>query len=82
LQTIDELAKKIKIKIMNKGKVKFFIEDKGYGFITEDETNIDYFIHISNVNGEDHLQEGDEVEFEIEEGKKGINAVNVNICEE
>jgi len=66
---------------MTTGTIKFFIEDKGYGFITEDGTETDYFVHISNVNGDTDLQEGDTVEFELAEGKKGLNAVNVSVYE-
>lgn len=62
---------------MSTGKVKFFNETKGFGFIVEDETNNEYFVHISGVNGE--IKEWDDVEFELEEGKKGLNAVNVTV---
>ncbi|MFB0907219.1 MAG: cold-shock protein, partial [Spirosomataceae bacterium] len=60
-----------------KGTVKFFNETKGFGFISEEETNKDYFVHVSGLN--DEIREGDEVEFDLEEGKKGLNAVNVSI---
>ena len=60
------------------GKVKFFNEDKGYGFITEDGTSTDYFVHVSGVN-EETLNQEDEVSFELVEGKKGLNAVNVSL---
>ncbi|MFB0945281.1 MAG: CspA family cold shock protein [Spirosomataceae bacterium] len=62
---------------MSKGTVKFFNETKGFGFISEEETNKDYFVHVSGLN--DEIREGDEVEFDLEEGKKGLNAVNVSI---
>ena len=61
---------------MKKGTVKFFNESKGYGFITDTETNEEYFVHISGLIDE-NLQEGDDVEFELKEGRKGLNAVNV-----
>ncbi|MEJ8758651.1 cold shock domain-containing protein [Pontibacter sp. H259] len=61
---------------MKTGKVKFFIESKGFGFITEDETNEDFFVHITGLNGL-QIQQNDRVEFDTQEGKKGINAVNV-----
>jgi len=51
------------------GKVKFFNESKGYGFITNDETGEDIFVHVTGLNGES-LNEGDEVEYNEEEGKK------------
>jgi CspA family cold shock protein len=63
---------------MSTGKVKFFNEDKGFGFITEDETGKEFFVHITEVNG-DTLNEGDNVEFEIAESDKGLNAVEVNV---
>lgn len=58
------------------GKVKWFNRDKGYGFISGlDE---DYFVHYSSIlKGQKILYEGDEVEFDIEEGKKGLSAINV-----
>ena len=60
---------------MNKGTVKFFNETKGFGFIIEDDTNKEYFVHSSGLI--DSIQEGDQVEFELTEGRKGLNAVNV-----
>jgi cold shock protein len=60
---------------MKKGKVKFFNETKGFGFINDSETGKDVFVHSSGLK--DNVYEGDEVSFEIEEGKRGLNAVNV-----
>ncbi len=62
---------------MNKGTVKFFNETKGFGFITEDGANKDHFVHVSGLI--DEVRESDVVEFELEEGKKGLNAVNVKV---
>jgi cold shock protein len=62
---------------MNKGTVKFFNETKGFGFIKEDETNKEHFVHVSGLI--DEINEGDEVEFELTEGKKGLNAVDVRV---
>ena len=62
---------------MSKGTVKFFNESKGFGFIKEDGTNKEYFVHVSGLI--DEINEGDEVEFELKEGKKGLNAVNVRV---
>ncbi|QCR23685.1 cold-shock protein [Pontibacter sp. SGAir0037] len=61
---------------MKTGKVKFFIESKGFGFITEDGTNEDFFVHVTGLNGL-QIQQHDRVTFDTQEGKKGINAVNV-----
>lgn len=62
---------------MKKGTVKFFNETKGFGFITDEESNEDYFVHISGLI--DKIDEGDVVEFELTEGKKGLNAINVKV---
>lgn len=60
---------------MKNGTVKFFNEAKGFGFITEEGSNQDYFVHISGLV--DEIKQGDNVEFELTEGRKGLNAVNV-----
>ena len=60
---------------MKKGTVKFFNESKGFGFIIDDETQQDYFVHISGLI--DEVREGDSVEFDLKEGRKGLNAVDV-----
>ncbi len=63
---------------MAKGKVKWFSNQKGYGFITSD-TGKDVFVHFSAITGDGYksLAEGDEVEFEITQGPKGEQATNV-----
>lgn len=58
------------------GTVKFFNESKGFGFITNDATGKDIFVHVSSLNGL-NLKEGDKVEYSEEEGKKGKVATNV-----
>lgn len=63
---------------MKQGKVKFFNETKGFGFIKDDETDNEYFVHISGIN-EETLNENDEVSFELIEGKKGLNAIDVTL---
>ncbi len=65
------------ITIMSKGTVKFFNESKGFGFVIDDESKQEYFVHVTGVI--DEIREGDAVEFELAEGKKGLNAVNVKV---
>ncbi len=62
---------------MKNGTVKFFNESKGFGFIVDNETQQDYFVHISGLI--DEVREGDEVEFDLKEGRKGMNAVEVKV---
>ena len=62
---------------MNKGTVKFFNESKGLGFITEEGTNKEHFVHVSGLI--DEIRENDEVEFDLQDGRKGLNAVNVKV---
>ncbi len=61
-----------------KGEVKFFHDMKNYGFINPEGQEDDVFVHISDVDGES-LKEGDEVEFETEQGEKGPRAVDVKV---
>ena len=63
---------------MNTGTVKFFNDTKGYGFIKEDESGKEYFVHVSGLV--DEINENDKVTFDLEEGKKGLNAVNVKLA--
>ncbi len=62
---------------MEKGTVKFFNESKGFGFVIEENSKKEYFVHISGII--DEIREGDAVEFELQEGRKGLNAVNVKV---
>jgi len=63
---------------MNNGKVKFFNDSKGYGFIKDDESDQEYFVHVSGLI--DEVAENDDVVFELQEGRKGLNAVNVKLA--
>jgi CspA family cold shock protein len=69
------------VKAMAKGRVKWFNEQKGFGFISQDAGE-DLFVHFSSIkqDGFKVLQEGDEVEFQIAQGKKGLQAVDVVKC--
>ncbi len=60
------------------GTVKFFNESKGYGFITKSDTEKDIFVHVTGLNGE-ALNEGDKVEYEEQEGRKGMVAAQVRV---
>ena len=62
---------------MSKGTVKFFNDSKGFGFITEEGSSNEHFVHISGLI--DDIREGDNVEFDLQEGRKGLNAVNVKV---
>jgi cold shock protein len=65
---------------MATGTVKFFNNDKGYGFITQ-ESGPDVFVHFSNIEGEGYksLEEGQKVEFEVAPGRKGDEATGVRV---
>lgn len=62
---------------MSNGTVKFFNESKGYGFITPDDGSKDVFVHVNGLR--DSINEGDKVSYDVEEGRKGPNAVNVTV---
>lgn len=59
------------------GTVKFFNESKGFGFITPINSSVDIFVHSSGLV--DQIRENDQVEYDEERGKKGMNAVNVTV---
>jgi CspA family cold shock protein len=75
LSIIKQITKQFNI--MSKGTVKFFNESKGFGFIVEEGNNSEHFVHVSGLI--DEIRENDEVEFELQEGRKGLNAVNVRV---
>lgn len=62
---------------MKQGTVKFFNPSKGFGFIQPDEGGDDIFVHESGLIEE--IRENDKVEYDVEQGRKGLNAVNVKV---
>lgn len=63
---------------MQTGTVKFFNNTKGFGFIKDSDGDKEHFVHVSGLV--DKVKEGDPVTFELQEGKKGLNAVNVRLA--
>jgi CspA family cold shock protein len=65
---------------MPQGTVKWFSQEKGYGFITPDEGGEDVFVHFSGIAGEGFksLEEGEKVTYEVTEGRRGLQAANVS----
>ncbi len=61
------------------GTVKFFNDSKGFGFIKPDDSGEDIFVHVSGLI--DEIRENDKVSYDVERGKKGMNAVNVKIAQ-
>ena len=66
-----------KFNIMAKGTVKFFNDSKGFGFIVDQETEKEIFVHVSGLV--DEVKENDEVTFDVADGRKGLNAVDVKL---
>ncbi|GGF06523.1 cold-shock protein [Hymenobacter cavernae] len=62
---------------MQTGTVKFFNDTKGFGFIKNDQTGEDIFVHVSDLV--DEIRENDKVQFDVAQGKKGLNAVKVSL---
>ena len=63
---------------MNNGTVKFFNEAKGFGFIKDANSTKEYFVHSNDLK--ESIKENDEVTFDLAEGKKGLNAINVKLA--
>jgi CspA family cold shock protein len=61
------------------GRVKFFNDAKGFGFIKDNESEKEFFVHATGLV--DRIEENDEVVFEVVEGKRGLNAVNVELAD-
>ncbi len=62
---------------MQKGTIKFFNDSKGFGFIKPEDSSEDIFVHSSGLI--DQVRENDQVKYDVERGKKGLNAVNVQV---
>jgi len=63
---------------MSKGRVKFYNESRGFGFIKEESTEKEYFVHSTGIK--ENIREDDIVTFDLEQGRKGLNAVNVKLA--
>ena len=63
---------------MNKGTVKFFNNAKGFGFVKDEQTGNEIFVHVSGLV--DQVRENDQVTYDVQEGRKGLNAVNVKLA--
>ena len=69
---------KLNIYIMSKGTVKFYNEFKGFGFIKEEDSPKEYYVHSTGLK--ENIKENDVVTFDLEPGKKGLNCVNVRLA--
>jgi len=72
---VPKRTKEEDVNPIRSGKVEFFNDEKGFGFIKENETNEKFFVHVSSLTEE--IEENDKVSFELEQGMKGLNAVRV-----
>jgi cold shock protein len=63
---------------MKQGTVKFFNQTKGFGFVKETATGEEFFVHVSGLV--DEIRENDAITFEVQQGKKGLNAVKVRLA--
>ncbi|MCW3085337.1 MAG: cold-shock protein [Bacteroidetes bacterium] len=63
---------------MNTGTVKFFNNAKGFGFVKDEQTGKEIFVHVSGLV--DEIRENDQVTYDVQDGKKGLNAVNVKLA--
>ncbi|SRX55895.1 Cold shock-like protein CspJ [Aequorivita sp. CIP111184] len=74
---INKLINTKKVNVMKEGTVKFFNEAKGFGFIKVKDTDQDIFVHSTNLI--DNIREDDKVQFDVEQGDKGLSAVKVRL---
>ncbi len=74
---INKLINNKKVNTMKEGTVKFFNEAKGFGFIKVKDTDQDIFVHSTNLI--DNIREDDRVQFDVEQGEKGLSAVKVRL---
>ena len=74
---INKLINTNKVNIMKEGTVKFFNNSKGFGFIKMDDSDDEIFVHTSNLI--DEIREDDKVKFDVEQGEKGLSAINVSL---
>ena len=84
LQKVNDSKEFVEVSIMNKGTVKWFNGEKGYGFISDDETGKDVFVHFSAINSDGYktLNEGQKVTFDVEADPKDASkerATNVTV---
>jgi CspA family cold shock protein len=63
--------------MQKKGTVKFFNNQKGFGFISQNDNRNEIFVHVTGLI--DEIRENDQVEYDVQEGKKGLNAINVKV---
>jgi CspA family cold shock protein len=63
--------------MQKEGTVKFFNNQKGFGFISQNDNRNEIFVHVTGLI--DEIRENDQVEYDVEEGKKGLNAINVKV---
>lgn len=63
--------------MQKEGTVKFFNNQKGFGFISQNDSRNEIFVHVTGLI--DEIRENDRVEYDVEEGKKGLNAINVKV---